>query len=325
MAHDVFISYSSKDKPVADAVCAGLEARGIRCWVAPRDIMPGVDWGAAIIDAIAGARVMVLIFSGNANTSQQIKREVERAVAKNVKIVPFRIEDVAMSKSLEYFVSSQHWLDALTQPLEGHVARLGDTVSVLVKARETGPPPPIPQSARPSQPVPGTPWTPSSPPRPIPPLVPPYRPSKTPLVLIVAGAIAVAALYLVLHKASPEIVAINFPTSFAAGRSDVTGTVQFKAGHDPIAQAEFAVVSAQSFDPFTIQPRGIAGEKLGSFAFTIHSSIPQQVILRATLIDAQGRRSSPVSFSFEAKKSSAAQKRSIDIETPQGFKFKIPH
>ena len=25
MAHDVFISYSSKDKPVTDAVCAGLE------------------------------------------------------------------------------------------------------------------------------------------------------------------------------------------------------------------------------------------------------------------------------------------------------------
>ena len=52
MAHDVFISYSSKDKAVADAVCAGLEGRGIACWMAPRDIVPGVDWGAAIIDAI---------------------------------------------------------------------------------------------------------------------------------------------------------------------------------------------------------------------------------------------------------------------------------
>jgi hypothetical protein len=57
MAHDVFISYSSKDKVVADAVCAGLEGRGIACWIAPRDLVPGVDWGAAIVDAISGSKV----------------------------------------------------------------------------------------------------------------------------------------------------------------------------------------------------------------------------------------------------------------------------
>jgi hypothetical protein len=47
MAHDVFISYSSKDKPVADAVCAGPEGRGIRCWVAPRDIHARIYFSAA--------------------------------------------------------------------------------------------------------------------------------------------------------------------------------------------------------------------------------------------------------------------------------------
>lgn len=97
MAHDVFVSYSSADKTVADAVCTALEGGGLRCWVAPRDIVPGVDWGAAIIDAIEGAKVMVLIFSANANASRQISREVERAVAKGVTIVPFRIQDVPMS------------------------------------------------------------------------------------------------------------------------------------------------------------------------------------------------------------------------------------
>ena len=34
MAHDVFISYSTKDKVIADAICANLENRGIRCWIA---------------------------------------------------------------------------------------------------------------------------------------------------------------------------------------------------------------------------------------------------------------------------------------------------
>src|SRR5262245_10875317 len=103
MAHDVFISYSSKDKPVADAVCANLEANGIRCWIAPRDILPGQDWGESIIDAINQSRIMVLVFSSSANTSPQIKREVERSVSKGIPIIPFRIEDVPLSKSLEYF------------------------------------------------------------------------------------------------------------------------------------------------------------------------------------------------------------------------------
>ena len=41
MAHDVFISYSTADKTAADAVCAILEGNGVRCWIAPRDIMRG--------------------------------------------------------------------------------------------------------------------------------------------------------------------------------------------------------------------------------------------------------------------------------------------
>lgn len=45
MAYDIFVSYSSKDKPVADAVVAGLEQKGIRCWIAPRDLTPRVFLG----------------------------------------------------------------------------------------------------------------------------------------------------------------------------------------------------------------------------------------------------------------------------------------
>ena len=74
MAHDVFISHSAKDKATADAVCAKLEAEGIRCWIAPRDVTPGLEWGAAIIGAIKQAKVMVLVFTANANGSQEIRR-----------------------------------------------------------------------------------------------------------------------------------------------------------------------------------------------------------------------------------------------------------
>ena len=141
MAHDVFISHSSKDKPIADAVCAMLESQGIRCWVAPRDILPGMEWGAAIVEAIRGARLMVLIFSTSANSSQQITREVERAVHKGIPVIPLRIEDVAPTASLEYFLSAPHWLDAFTPPLEGHLRHLVQAAQQILGIAPVNPPP----------------------------------------------------------------------------------------------------------------------------------------------------------------------------------------
>ncbi len=135
MAYDVFISYSSKDKVVADAVCARLEAHGVRCWIAPRDVLAGVPYGEAIIDAIHGVKVMVLVFSSNANTSGHIPKEVERAVSKGVALVPFRIENVTPAKSLDYFIGSVHWLDAMTEPLDAHLETLADTVLRLLPER----------------------------------------------------------------------------------------------------------------------------------------------------------------------------------------------
>jgi hypothetical protein len=130
--HDVFVSHSSKDKVVADAVCACLEGRGIRCWIAPRDIPPGAVWGEAIIDGLNASRVMVLILSSNSNASQQVMREVERAVDKGLSILPLRIEDTPLSKSMEYFLSSAHWLDAFTPPMQRHLDSLGDRVAALI-------------------------------------------------------------------------------------------------------------------------------------------------------------------------------------------------
>jgi len=79
MAHDVFISYASGDKAVADAACATLEGRRIRCWIAPRDILAGADWGDAITEAISECQVMVLVFSGRSNESDRVRDEVVMA------------------------------------------------------------------------------------------------------------------------------------------------------------------------------------------------------------------------------------------------------
>lgn len=133
MAHDVFISYAASDKAVADAVCSQLESmHRIRCWIAPRDVLPGASWAESIIDALDESKIMVLIFSSSANASTQIEREVERAVHKGVNIIPLRIEDTVPTKTLEYFISAPHWLDALTVPLEQHINRLAASVKALL-------------------------------------------------------------------------------------------------------------------------------------------------------------------------------------------------
>ena len=124
MAREVFVSYSQPDYDCAMDLVARVEAEGINCWIAPRDIAPSADWAAEIIDAISNSRVMILVFSASSNDSPQVRREVERAVHKNVSILPFRIAGVVPSKSLEYFLSSQHWMDAFPPPREPHYARL---------------------------------------------------------------------------------------------------------------------------------------------------------------------------------------------------------
>jgi hypothetical protein len=132
MSFDVFISYSNNDKPIADATCAALEAAHVRCWIAPRDILPGADWSASIIEALDQCRAMVLIFSASANDSLQIRNEVARAVHRGVPVIPVRIENIPPTKSLAYFIGAVHWLDALTPPIENHLKRLADSVSAML-------------------------------------------------------------------------------------------------------------------------------------------------------------------------------------------------
>ena len=123
-SRSVFVSYSQPDQATALGIVSHLEAHEVPCWVAPRDVQPGTEWAEQIVEAIAGACIMVLVFSASANGSPQVRREVERAVHKGLIVLPFRIEEVLPIKSLEYFLSSQHWLDAFPPPREPYYERL---------------------------------------------------------------------------------------------------------------------------------------------------------------------------------------------------------
>jgi len=131
--YDVFVSHSAKDKPVADAAVHFLEERGIRCWIAPRDILPGSNWAASIIEGLGQCRVFVLVLSSHSNASQQVLQEVERAVAKGLIVIPLRIEEVEVSDALELYLGTRHWLDALTRPVEKHLNQLVEAVERILE------------------------------------------------------------------------------------------------------------------------------------------------------------------------------------------------
>lgn len=105
---DVFLSYSSHDKAWADAARAVLERQGVRCWIAPRDIIHGEQRGASIIGGINGGRMMVLIFSGHANASDHVRREVERAISRGIAVLPVRVEDIRPEGAMEFALGNRH-------------------------------------------------------------------------------------------------------------------------------------------------------------------------------------------------------------------------
>jgi hypothetical protein len=159
MAYDVFISHASQDKAAADATCAALEAAGIGCWLASRDILPSADWGASIVRAIAGAKVFLLIFSASANASPHVSREVERAVNHGLPIIPVRIEETQPHASLEYFLNTPHWLDAYRPPFAQHLDYVVRVVRLLLDGEGAVEP------VRPSPQSPTPPWQPTAKPR----------------------------------------------------------------------------------------------------------------------------------------------------------------
>lgn len=137
MDFEVFISYANKDKSIATAVCHTLEENQIKCWIAPRDVLPGVAYAEVIVKAIKNSELMVLVFSESANLSPHVRRELERAVSNSIPILPFKVEEVKLTPEMEYYIGSTHWLDAMTPPLEKHLKKLTHYVKGILKASES--------------------------------------------------------------------------------------------------------------------------------------------------------------------------------------------
>ncbi len=112
MNHDVFISYSSRNKPTALALCHVLEEHRIKCWMAPRDIPAGADYGDVIDEAIVACRLFVLVFSEPASISQWVKGELNLAFSEKKIIIPYRIDETPLKGAMRLILNQTHWVDA---------------------------------------------------------------------------------------------------------------------------------------------------------------------------------------------------------------------
>ncbi len=119
----IFISYSSCDLGVATNISSDLEQHGKKCWIAPRDIPPGMEYGEEIIRGIESSDAFILILSEASNASPHVLREVERAVSKKLPLFVIKIQDCTLSKSLEYFLLTNQWID-VTQGINGKLMPL---------------------------------------------------------------------------------------------------------------------------------------------------------------------------------------------------------
>jgi hypothetical protein len=197
MSHKVFICHSSKDKLIADAACAALEAHRIPCWIAPRDIAPSAEWAGAIVDAITECQVVLLIFSQHANDSPDCRREINLSISEQKDLVPFRIENVLPTGAIKYAVSNRHWLDAVDPPMEHRLGELCDKIARLLNLPADADPLWATTARASEQAVP-----------PVSPVAPTPSPAKplwqSPKVVVPALVLAIAAIVaLSLPKKSP--------------------------------------------------------------------------------------------------------------------------
>lgn len=108
----IFISHSSKNMEAASKICEKLEAQRYSCFFAPRDIHSGYEYAEEIINGIDSSDVILLLMSQSANESPHVLREIERAVSKKKPIIVYKLEEVTLSKSMEYFLMTHQWVSA---------------------------------------------------------------------------------------------------------------------------------------------------------------------------------------------------------------------
>ncbi len=132
--YDLFISYATQNREIAERVVSQIEKQGYRCFIAPRDIATGKDYASEIIKGISNALAVLLICSTASDKSGYVLREINSAVSRNKTIIPFRIESFIPSEAMEFYLGPTQWLDAFPQVLDAHIDSLIKIINGLKRS-----------------------------------------------------------------------------------------------------------------------------------------------------------------------------------------------
>lgn len=116
---DVFICHrtAEPDQDIADAICTRLEERGLRCWIAPRNILAGSqNYERDILKGVENSRLFLLVSSFKSIYSEDCEKELKAAVLEGKALYSFRIDDTPYDGAFEKALSSVQWLDAQDDP-----------------------------------------------------------------------------------------------------------------------------------------------------------------------------------------------------------------
>jgi TIR domain-containing protein/uncharacterized protein DUF2628 len=169
MAGHVFISHGSENRDEAAELCALIESRGVKAWMAPRDVRPGYDYSEELQAAIEGCGAFVVLVTEMANTSPYVRAETEMAFSNSKPIFPVRLSDIKPAAGLAFFLKIRHWTDAYGKGREASLDRLALELQRLCGAApaDAAPAPPAPIPAPPA-PIPAPPAPTPPPPAPAP-------------------------------------------------------------------------------------------------------------------------------------------------------------
>ena len=185
MSASLFISHATQDARVAARLCEAMEARGFSCWIASRDIAPGENFQVAIVRAIRGAKIMLLVFTSAANGSDEVAKELALASQNKMIVAPLRVENVAPSETFAYEFATRQWID-FTAGWDAAMAQLRQRLAATLAAPE---PPPDPTVAVVSLVAPRPPRTPRK-----------RSPLGPVVALILIAAVLAAGAYFALSR-----------------------------------------------------------------------------------------------------------------------------
>jgi hypothetical protein len=128
-----FLSHSSEDGEFARELCSSLEARGLRCWIAPRDVTHSQPYALECVRGISESEAFLLLASETAIASRQVLSEVEQAHKRDKPIYTVLIPPAKLCGEMDFYLSRLHWIESGGRTAEEMAAKLAP---VLAKERE---------------------------------------------------------------------------------------------------------------------------------------------------------------------------------------------